>query len=72
MSGVQRSSKLWYSTASFGGDNSSAKNSEAEDFHDDFIPEKRESIAQGVDPKRGWTFRGVHKVIHQLLESIDS
>lgn len=29
---------------------------------DDFIEEKRELEPQGVDPKRGWDFRGVHKV----------
>ncbi|XP_021742621.1 single-stranded DNA-binding protein, mitochondrial-like [Chenopodium quinoa] len=63
LSGVQRSSKLCYSTVSLDGDNDGAKNSGADDFHDDFIPEKRESIPQGVDPKRGWNFRGVHKAI---------
>lgn len=30
---------------------------------DDFIEEKRELEPQGVDPKRGWDFRGVHKAI---------
>uniref|UniRef100_A0A803KNW2 Uncharacterized protein n=1 Tax=Chenopodium quinoa TaxID=63459 RepID=A0A803KNW2_CHEQI len=60
LSGVQRSSKLCYSTGSPDGDNDGAKNGGADDFHDDFIPEKRESIPQGVDPKRGWNFRGVH------------
>lgn len=58
--GAQRVSRLWYSTVSFDGDNDGGKNSEAEDIHVDF---KREVIPQGVDPKRGWNFRGVHKAI---------
>lgn len=64
VSGAQRSSKLWLSTASFGGDgdNDGVKNSEADDIHDELIPAKREPVPQGVDPKRGWNFRGVHKV----------
>lgn len=44
---------------SFYGENDGAKNSDA----DDFIPERREMVPQGVDPKRGWNFRGVHKAI---------
>ncbi|KMT14273.1 hypothetical protein BVRB_4g076290 [Beta vulgaris subsp. vulgaris] len=65
VSGAQRSSKLWLSTASFGGDgdNDGVKNSEADDIHDELIPAKREPVPQGVDPKRGWNFRGVHKAI---------
>lgn len=30
---------------------------------DDFFPQKQELELQGVDPKKGWGFRGVHKVI---------
>lgn len=29
---------------------------------DDFIDGKKELKPQGVDPKRGWGYRGVHKV----------
>lgn len=29
---------------------------------DDFLPEKIELELQTVDPRRGWGFRGVHKV----------
>ena len=31
-------------------------------INDGFDLEKREMVPQGVDPKRGWNFRGVHKV----------
>ncbi|KAJ4968919.1 hypothetical protein NE237_015620 [Protea cynaroides] len=60
--GVQTSSKLCYSTVSFNdavddGDN----NADIED--DNLMPEKRELEPQGVDPRRGWGFRGVHKAI---------
>ncbi|GAB4835770.1 hypothetical protein Ancab_000680 [Ancistrocladus abbreviatus] len=62
--GVQRSSKLWQSTASFDGDDNDDKNNGAsEDFNDDFVLKKRESVPQTVDPRRGWNFRGVHKAI---------
>lgn len=30
---------------------------------DDFIDDKRELEPQGVDPRKGWGFRGVHKAI---------
>ncbi|KAJ0441997.1 putative primosome PriB/single-strand DNA-binding protein [Helianthus annuus] len=30
---------------------------------DDFLPEKPELQLQGVDPRKGWGFRGVHKAI---------
>ncbi|KAK9735496.1 hypothetical protein RND81_04G209200 [Saponaria officinalis] len=63
MARAQWSSKMWLSTVSFDGDNGGGGNSEVEDVHDDFIPEKRESIAQGVDPGKGWNFRGVHKAV---------
>ncbi|KAK6915638.1 Primosome PriB/single-strand DNA-binding, partial [Dillenia turbinata] len=62
---VQRSSKLWHSTVSFdsdeGKDNEGEKVNEEEDF-DDFLGKKKELQLQGVDPKRGWGFRGVHKL----------
>ncbi|CAO2832838.1 unnamed protein product [Amaranthus hypochondriacus] len=63
VSGVQRSSKLWYSTVSVDGDNGGDVKNEANFFNDGFDLEKREMVPQGVDPKRGWNFRGVHKAI---------
>lgn len=35
---------------------------EVDDVFDDFVVEKQELQPQGVDPRRGWGFRGVHKV----------
>lgn len=67
VSRAQGSSKMWFSTSSFDGDNDEGRTSEVEHVHDDFIPEKRESIAQGVDPSKGWNFRGVHKVLGVLF-----
>lgn len=71
VSGAQRVSKLSYSTVSSDDDNDGGKNNfdddkdggknrAAEDLHEDF---RREAIPQGVDPKRGYNFRGVHKAI---------
>lgn len=34
---------------------------------DDFFPPKQELELQGVDPQKGWGFRGVHKVIISIL-----
>ncbi|PWA64013.1 mitochondrially targeted single-stranded DNA binding protein [Artemisia annua] len=54
--GLQRVSKKWYSGGSGSGDDDV-------DNDDDFIPEKPELQMQGVDPRKGWGFRGVHKAI---------
>eukprot|EP00262_Sarcandra_glabra_P016971 TRINITY_DN5669_c0_g1_i1.p1 TRINITY_DN5669_c0_g1~~TRINITY_DN5669_c0_g1_i1.p1 ORF type:complete len:207 (+),score=21.84 TRINITY_DN5669_c0_g1_i1:13-633(+) len=55
---LHRGSQLWHSTVSFNvGEATNA------DIEDDFITNKRELEPQGVDPKRGWGFRGVHKAI---------
>lgn len=56
--GLHRGSQVWHSTMSF---DEFEKKNEIED--DDFIDNKRELEPQGVDPKRGWGFRGVHKAI---------
>lgn len=40
-------------------------NNEKED--DDIIEEIRELEPQGVDPKKGWDFRGVHKVFMNCI-----
>lgn len=63
--GVQGSSRLWYSTGtSLGDDDEPASNNEAIEIDDDdFLPEKPNLQPQGVDPSRGWNFRGVHKAI---------
>ncbi|XP_059652351.1 single-stranded DNA-binding protein, mitochondrial [Cornus florida] len=62
--GVRRSSEFCYSTASFDDGNDADVNvGEAEINDDDFLPEKPELQPQGVDPRRGWGFRGVHKAI---------
>lgn len=31
--------------------------------HDEIIGEKLDLTPQGVDPRRGWGYRGVHKVL---------
>lgn len=36
---------------------------------DDFIDDKRKLEPQGVDPKKGWGFRGVHKVLLLIQNS---
>ncbi|KAL9450361.1 hypothetical protein AB3S75_012155 [Citrus x aurantiifolia] len=61
--GVQRSSKMWYSSGSFDGKNDDQNMDEVDDVFDDFVVEKQELQPQGVDPRRGWGFRGVHKAI---------
>ncbi|XP_008800031.1 single-stranded DNA-binding protein, mitochondrial [Phoenix dactylifera] len=56
--GICRGSQSWHSTMSF--DEYEGKN----DIEDDsFIDDNRELEPQGVDPKKGWGFRGVHKAI---------
>lgn len=59
---MQESSKSWYSTMSFDGDNDGGKKDELEEDFDDLLGDKTELQPQGVDPRRGWGFRGVHKV----------
>ncbi|XP_038715247.1 single-stranded DNA-binding protein, mitochondrial-like isoform X2 [Tripterygium wilfordii] len=61
--GLQGSSKSCYSTASMESDNDSAKNDEMGDVVDDILNGKLELEPQGVNPSRGWGFRGVHKAI---------
>ncbi|KAL9248988.1 Single-stranded DNA-binding protein, mitochondrial-like protein [Drosera capensis] len=61
--GVQRNSRLCQSTLSFVDDIVDDKKSDAEDADDGFASQKREFVPQGVDPRKGWNFRGVHKAI---------
>ncbi|KAL5998517.1 hypothetical protein ACLOJK_009460 [Asimina triloba] len=56
---LHRGSQLWLSTISF--DEYEASNTELGD--DELINTTRELEPQGVDPKKGWGFRGVHKAI---------
>ncbi|ONK65034.1 uncharacterized protein A4U43_C07F32800 [Asparagus officinalis] len=56
--GLNRVLQSWYSTTTF---DESDVNNEIED--DDFATGKKELEPQGVDPKKGWNFRGVHKAI---------
>lgn len=67
--GVQRSSRFCYSTGTFLSDDEPASNNEAVEIDDnDFLPEKPNLQLQGVDPRKGWNFRGVHKV-YVLVQS---
>lgn len=68
--GVQGSSRLCYSTGTFlSDDDAPVSNTEAVEIDDDdFLPEKPDLQLQSVDPRKGWNFRGVHKVC-ALVES---
>ncbi|KAL4580517.1 hypothetical protein LXL04_016713 [Taraxacum kok-saghyz] len=62
--GTQGSWKKFYSSSSASGDE--ATDSIPADTvidDDDFLPQKPELQMQGVDPRKGWGFRGVHKAI---------
>ena len=65
---AQRSSKLWFSTES-SDHNEDGKNDEVEEY-DDLLGEKSEAAMQpqGVNPGKGWQFRGVHKVFDTSLQ----
>ncbi|KAG9440215.1 hypothetical protein H6P81_020380 [Aristolochia fimbriata] len=56
--GLQKRSQLWYSTISFANEDD---NQEIDGEW--FVDNKRGLEPQGVDPKKGWGFRGVHKAI---------
>lgn len=60
--GLQQSSKLWYSNGTVESDIDDQKKNEEEIEFDDSLGEKPGLAPQGVDPRRGWDFRGVHKV----------
>ncbi|KAG6750417.1 hypothetical protein POTOM_044910 [Populus tomentosa] len=61
--GLQRSLRSCYSTVSFNSDNEEGKNDKVEEDFDDLLGDRRESRFQGVDPRKGWEFRGVHRAI---------
>lgn len=56
--GFYRMTQLWHSTNAFDG---IEDRSEIND--DDFIDDRKELEPQGVDPQKGWGFRGVHRAI---------
>lgn len=59
---------MWYSSESLDGKDGQ-KSDEVEEEFDDYLGVKHELQPQGVDPKRGWNFRGVHKVFNVTLFS---
>uniref|UniRef100_A0A2N9IX61 Single-stranded DNA-binding protein n=1 Tax=Fagus sylvatica TaxID=28930 RepID=A0A2N9IX61_FAGSY len=60
---MQRSSKSWCSTMTFDGDNDGVKNDDLAEDLNDLLGDKTDLQPQGVDPRKGWGFRGVHKAI---------
>ncbi|KAK7392055.1 hypothetical protein VNO78_20481 [Psophocarpus tetragonolobus] len=70
LGGVPRNGTIWYSKSISGGkddqpshDNDGPKKEDLDEEFDDFLGGRPELQLQGVDPKRGWGFRGVHKAI---------
>lgn len=62
---VPRSAAMCYSTliSETDVDRPSANKEELDGEFDDFLGGRPDLQLQGVDPRRGWGFRGVHKVI---------
>ena len=60
---VQRSGRLGYSTTPSESANDDQENNDINEEMDDFLGSKVQLEPQGVDPKRGWGYRGVHKVL---------
>jgi len=48
-------------------DNNGLNKEELDDEFDDFLGGRPELQLQGVDPSKGWGFRGVHKVLICIL-----
>ncbi|CAH9075982.1 unnamed protein product [Cuscuta epithymum] len=62
--GVQRASRQLFSTGTFHGEANDADEIGSVEIDDvDFLPERREIKLHGVDPRKGWNSRGVHKAI---------
>lgn len=59
----QASSKLWLSTGASESDRDVDENNGEEEEYDESFNDKIELQPQGVDPRRGWGYRGVHKAI---------
>ncbi|KAI3754989.1 hypothetical protein L1987_54781 [Smallanthus sonchifolius] len=56
-------SKKFYSSSGSLGSGDDVQNDTIDEGDDDLLPEKPELEVQGVDPRKGWGFRGVHKAI---------
>ncbi|KAF4359265.1 hypothetical protein F8388_009938 [Cannabis sativa] len=63
--GAQRCSKLWFSTESSDQNEGEKKNVVVEEYNDDLLGDRSEAAMQpqGVNPGKGWLYRGVHKAI---------
>ncbi|GFP84509.1 single-stranded DNA-binding protein mitochondrial [Phtheirospermum japonicum] len=64
--GLQVSSRCFFSTGSLNSGNDDDNVGEGRRLEiddDDFLPERPELQLQGVDPRKGWNFRGVHRAI---------
>ncbi|KAL8545504.1 hypothetical protein ACS0TY_005595 [Phlomoides rotata] len=61
--GVQGSSKVFFSTDNANGSDNERADGGVEINDDDFLPDRPELQLQGVDPRKGWNFRGVHRAI---------
>ncbi|KAM6578693.1 hypothetical protein CsatB_030530 [Cannabis sativa] len=63
--GAQRSLKLWFSTESSDQNEGEKKNVVVEEYNDDLLGDRSEAAMQpqGVNPGKGWLYRGVHKAI---------
>lgn len=59
---VQRGFNSRYSTFDSEANQGNGEASVEDDDDDDIFTDKFEVAPQGVDPKRGWGYRGVHKV----------
>lgn len=59
----QEISKRLYSKGPFDDNNEETNNESVEIGDDDFLKGRPEMELQGVDPRKGWNFRGVHKAI---------
>lgn len=60
--GMPRGTRLWCSTMSSKSDQ--RKNEDGDEKIDGFLGSQHDFELQVVDPKRGWSFRGVHKVLN--------
>lgn len=62
--GVRGASRWWYSTEVVDSEKDEEKKDDDVEIEDDnILVEKTELQPHGVDPRKGWGFRGVHKAI---------
>ncbi|XP_030459927.1 single-stranded DNA-binding protein, mitochondrial-like [Syzygium oleosum] len=70
-SGVRRASRWWYSTEVLDSEkDEEKKDDDLGNEDDDILGDKKELQPHGVDPRRGWGFRGVHKVSNVMVSSV--